>query len=135
MNFRLVLRSTDSVELYPDNTPWDFWVQLPKPLVCNGSWTIALLEITSRSTKVNRDLYVYCNVCENTIVGDREQPLLRRVFQTRNWNNIYEVPYEVSVRLGEIQSIHVYIRDVQGNPASFLKDGVTVTLRLKRNLL
>jgi hypothetical protein len=49
------------------------------------------------------DVYIYTNLCEDTIVGDKELPLLRRVYlKTSSPNEIFTHPYEVPTRLGQV---------------------------------
>lgn len=132
MSIRLVLRSSDSQNVYPGNTPYDFKVHLPKPLYFQGHWTVSLLEFSLLSGNTKPELYVCSNLCQDSIVGERELPLLRRVFLEKTGNNIYNNPYEVPLRLGEIQDVRVYIKDPTNQPASFLNGGVTVTLLLKK---
>ena len=134
MAIRLVLRSSDSHNIYPGNTSYDFKVHIPKPLYFQGHWTVSLLEFSLLSDDTKRELYVCSNLCQDSIVGERELPLLRRVFLEKAGNNIYNNPYEVPLRLGEFQDVRVYIRDSSNQAASFLKGGVTVTLLLKKRL-
>lgn len=47
----MVLKSTDSLDLYRNNKPYDFHVHLPIPLTLIGHWTVALLEACLPSTK------------------------------------------------------------------------------------
>jgi hypothetical protein len=81
-----------------------------------------------------KDVYIYSNLCEDTIVGDKELPLIRRVYLKRSSpNEIFIYPYEVATRLGEVRDvhIHVYIKDETGQEASFLREETNVTLKLK----
>lgn len=134
MSIRLVLRSSDSQHIYIGNTPYDFLVHLPKPLYLQGHWTVSLLEFNLSTTSTQPELYVCSNLCQDSIVGDRELPLLRLVNCKKSGNIIYNYPYEVPLRLGELQDVRVYIRDVNNQPASFLKGITTVTILLKKRL-
>lgn len=132
MDIRMVLRSTDSLDLYRNNKPYDFHVHLPRPLTLIGHWTVALLEAYLPWTKGKVDAYIYTNLCEDTIIGDKELPLLRRVnLKTSSPNEIFTFPYEVSARLGQVHDVHIYIKDANGQDASFLQDYTSVTLLLK----
>lgn len=133
MSIRLVLRSSDSQQVYNGNTPHDFMVHLPKPLYLQGHWTISLLEFILSVATPQPELYVCSNLCQDSIVGDRELPLLRLVNLKKAENIIYNYPYQVPLRLGEFQDVRVYIRDASNQPASFLKGVTTVTLLLKKN--
>ena len=136
MSIRLVLRSSDSQQVYNGNTPHDFMVHLPKPKPkhLQGHWTISLLEFNLSVATPQPELYVCSNLCQDSIVGDRELPLLRLMNLKKAENIIYNYPYQVPLRLGEFQDVRVYIRDASNQPASFLKGVTTVTLLLKKSL-
>ena len=109
MSIRLVLRSSDSQQVYNGNTPHDFMVHLPKPLYLHeGHWTVSLLELNLSVATTQPKLYVCSNLCQNSIVGDRVLPLLRLVNLVKAENIICIYPYQVSLRLGEFQDVRVY---------------------------
>lgn len=123
MSVRMVLQSTHSPSVHADNKPYDFRVHLPRPLTLLGDWTISLTEFSLKLQKavppsVRPELYVCSNLCDDTVVGETELPLLRRVFAKRYTNIIYEVPYEVPLRIGRFGDVHIYIRDSNNQPAS-----------------
>ena len=134
MDIRMVLKCTDSMELYTDNKPYAFSIQLPRPLTLKGYWSVALLEtfLPSRN-KHSDEVYIYTNLCEDTIVGNRELPLLRKVHleAEESSNKVFTFPYEVPVRLGQVHDVHVYIKDTKGLEARFLQEGVSLTLQLR----
>lgn len=133
----MVLASDDSKLMYPNNKPDDFRVHLSTPVVLGGYWTVSLLEICIERGKVQQyptsELFVFSNLCDNTVLGGHDVPLLRRVWLKGGQQNlIYQVPYDVPLRIGQFQDVHIYIKDHQGNQASFVNDKVTVTLHLKK---
>ena len=134
MSLRMVLKSTDSTLFHPNNTTFSFRVHLPHPLNLDGAWTISLLEFSldpgKTKQQVSLELFVCCNLCEDSIVGEREIPLLQRVYLEKQ--HIYQNPYEVPMKLGHFQDVHVYIRDAKPSPALFLSGEVTVTLLLRK---
>ena len=131
----MVLKSSDSPLFHPNNQPYNFRVHLPKPLNLNGVWTVSLLEFSLDPGQTKQqglpEVFLCSNICEDTIVGDKELPLIRRVYLEKE-NIIYQCPYEVPIKLGQFQDIHMYIRDAKGSPASFLIGEVTVTLLLRK---
>lgn len=148
---RMVIRSSDDDSLF-DNSPDEFKMQLDKQISLNGYWLVALTEIkisyTSTSKRI-QDLYVYTNVCAGSILGKTESPLLRRVHINKDNTNqikinkrttmianiIFQTPYYVPVRLGELDQIHFYIKDETGRQCSFLDRDSCVTLHFKRHPL
>ena len=135
MSVRMVLKSTDSPLFHASNQPYSFRVHLPQPLNLKGVWTVSLLEFSLDPGQTKQrglpEVFVCSNICEDTIVGDRELPLLRRVYLDKE-NIVYQSPYEVPIKLGHFQDVHVYIRDAKHSPASFLSGEVTVTLLLRK---
>lgn len=137
MTLRMVLSSSDSTEIYTNNKSHDFRVHLSKPMILTGNWTVSLLEFSmpiGQSKLATRELFIFASICGDTILSGNELPLLRRVYLTKDDNIIYQLPFEVPLRVGQFQDIHIYIKDVNGNPASFLKQKVTVTLQLKKHI-
>lgn len=136
MNIRMVLRSCDSVDMYGDNKPYDFIVHLSSPLSLSGYWTISLAEFSlighNSRLASQPELFLCSNVCDDNIVGGIKMPLLRRIYFEKPGNIIYHVPYEVRVKQGQLQDIHLYLRNEKNEPASFIRGQVCVTLLLKR---
>lgn len=60
--------------------------------------------------KFKTDVYIYSNLCEDTIVGDKELPLFRQscIFEKITKSDI-ENPYKVPTILGEVHDVHIYI--------------------------
>ena len=131
----MVLKSTDSPQFHPNNTTYNFRVHLAQPLQLTGTWTISLLEFSIDPGKTKQqvlpELFVCSSLCHDSIVGEREIPLLRRVYLEKP-NIIYQYPYEVPIKLGQFQDVHVYITDAKNAPASFLSGEVTVTSLLRK---
>lgn len=134
MSMRMVLKSTDSSTVHSDNKPQDFRVRLPRPLPLKGDWTVELTEFrNSKLTKTtDQEIFVYCSVCDDSIVGGSQKPLLRRIVLKNNNNVIFERPYRIPLRINDIGDIHVYIKDMQDADASFLTGESTVTLVFRR---
>ena len=87
-----------------------------------------------KSTYPTSELFVYSNLCDKTILAGREVPLLRRVWLDDDTQNIiFEFPYDVPLRIGQFQEVHIYINDVNGDLASFISNRVTVTLQLRKH--
>lgn len=135
MSLRLVLKSIHSTLFHPNNQPHSFRVHLPRPLNLQGVWTVSLLEFSHAPGKSKQqgfpEVFVCSNICEDTIVGDMELPLLRRIYLNKE-NIIYQSPSEVPIKVGQFQDVHVYIRDAKNSPASVLSGEVTVTLLLRK---
>ncbi len=85
------------------------------------------------------NLYVYTNIVEPRVVGDSLVPLLRIVpVQGTNGKMVattYENVQYAPVQVKQFQTIDVYIRDDTGQPVSFERGKVVVTLHLRRRQL
>lgn len=149
MSIRMVLKSTDGTHLFEKNTAHDFTVQLDRQINLEAYWVVALTEIDityKSSSKFIDDVYVYSNICEESFVGSTEKPLLRKVHiskdatemyvtkKTKHFrtNFIFNTPYYVPVRLGQVNQIHIYINDGKGRPCSFINLEACVTLHFKK---
>ena len=130
----MVLSSYDGNDFFPNNTSHNFVVKLNRALLFDGYWVVALTEIGTSERAQKDEFVVYSDICQDSFVGSSEQPLLRRIFyeDVNDKNIIYVNPYYVPVNLKDIQQIYIYIKDENGNEASFLKKKVTVALHLKK---
>ena len=132
----MVLSSNDSSDYFENNTPANFMVQLNRQLQFDGYWVVALTEFSTNSWTSDKtsDVYVCCDVCQESFFGTKELPLLRRVFlgSVKENNTVYTTPYYVPMKVGQMQQIRVYITDRDGNLVSFLDGPVNVTLHFKK---
>lgn len=81
--FYMIVRSTHSLQYYPDNKGEDFRIHLKKTLSLKGKWVVSLSNIEYRIQQSaafkTHNYWVHLNICQNSIVGDTSLPLLRRV--------------------------------------------------------
>lgn len=130
MSLRMVLKSSDSVSTHSSNQPWDFRVRLPRSLPLSGPWTVEMTEFCNDNigNLSNREIFVYCSICDDTIIGERQGPLLRHMYLTNAENNIFLRPYRIPLRINDLTDLHLYIKDRNHGDASFLTGESTVTL-------
>jgi hypothetical protein len=95
-----------------------------------GDWTVELTEFRNSNVQPASDkgIFVYCSVCDGSIVGERQKPLLRRIVLENESNVIFMRPYRVPLRINDLRDVHVYIRDKNDGDVSFLTGEWTVTL-------
>lgn len=137
MSVRLVVSSDDGKDLFLENKPHDFRVKLNQTIQLDGYWVVAVTEFTTterNDSDQKPELFIFSDICQDSFIGNNEQPLLRRIyFDRKKQNNIvYHNPYYIPVRFSEIQHLHFYIKDDKGQDASFLKQKVTITLHLEK---
>ena len=99
----IFISSLDSLEYSPDNTTYDFTVTLPEPII--GRYKVALTEI-SYPTHFE-DLYIFCDIVEQSYLQDKSLPLLRIVTGMGELNHLYYF----NVTRQVIQRLRVYILD------------------------
>ena len=133
MDHVILVRSNQSNAYFPNNTTYSFKTYLNKPLYLNGEWEIALLDIhiEDKITKNNRhELYLCCDVCTGVYVFCSQHSLLRRIFPAANntWSNIFSVPIYLPVKNSVICELEFYIKDENGEDASFIKKKKTFVL-------
>lgn len=130
MSLQMVLKSSYSASTHSDNKPWNFRVRLPRSLPLTGEWTVELTEFCNNNNirGLPKEIFVYCSICEDTIIGERQGPLLRRIYLTDSKNQIFLRPYRIPLRSNDLTDMHIYIKDNNTGDASFLTGDSTVTL-------
>ena len=126
---RIVLSSTDSIVKYVKNTAYDFHVQLPKPIHLQGHWTVSLTDL--QIPLINKSVLICTDICENSIIGEKELPVLRRVTPDSEYIEFGHLN-EIPIRIKHFQTIRIYIRDDNNSPVKLLNHKVTVTLEFKK---
>ena len=133
------IRSNESNHLFPENKPWHFKIHLKSPLVLKENGSVSLLEFQATASKsrnlysTNQTLFVFSNICSESIIDGEKKPLLRRVsmIKMRKWESIFNSPIYLSTNVNELFEFEIYIKDLQGHDASFLQDPVQLTLHIK----
>lgn len=136
MSFYVIVNSNQSLDFFPNNTPSYFCVHLKTPLQLQGIWKVGLSEIYIHENHIvssHRHLYVYTNICGESIVDGESQPLLRRLISNENgsWMNIFQPVFYLTVNKTQIYDIEFYIKTDSNQLASFLSSPVTLTLHFK----
>ena len=136
----LYLSSTDSDLLFADNETFRFKVHLKTPLNLRGYWKVGLVECHAKQTlsktkgsKKDEALYIFSDICKESILQGIEQPLLRRLQPNLKgqWAYTLDNVLYVPVRSKEITEFQVDIRLADGAHPSFLVSPVYMTLHLK----
>jgi hypothetical protein len=137
MDRYIYIRSEDSDTFFSDNQTHKFKVHLKTPLHLPGKWKVGLVHFYALSkggkVKPGDGLYVYSDICKESIVFGEERPLLRRMEQSnRNeWSYDIDNPYYLPLRMKYVTEFEVYIRHESDKAASDLLSPVYLTLHLK----
>lgn len=136
MSVYAIVSSDSSLQYFPQNKAYHFKCHLNTPLNLEGVWKVALVEATissSKQQKVFKPLYVYSNICGESIVDGDKQPILRKLIgnSSNNWDAIFEVGHYMPVKINSISDIDIYITTREGVLASFLDRPSNITLHFK----
>ncbi len=105
------------------------------PLFLYGDWTCALFDIQyGAPVQDTLNLWIYSNLCKESVVGDAKKPLLRRVHRETGTlvNKTLDLLY-APVRKRSYTTIRMYIRGDQDEVLSFAEELVSCTLHFKRD--
>lgn len=133
MSRYMIVQSDQNQDYFPDNTPYNFKIKLPEPVMLQGDWTVALTEITMREDRGNKDtciLYIYTNICSESFINGVNVPLLRRVVSINKGNFTFAPCYYIPVIKSELSEIEFTLENEQGHLAKHLKNPVSLTLHL-----
>lgn len=136
MSIYAIVSSDSSLHLYPENKAYHFKCHLNTPLHLEGVWRVALLEANvsaKKQLKTLKPLYVYSNICGESIVDGDQEPLLRKlqVNSPNNWDVIFEAGHYIPLKINNIADTDIYITTKEGVLASFLDQPSSVTLHFK----
>ena len=135
--YAIVHVSSDaSLSYFPQNKAYHFKCRLNTPLNLEGIWRVALLEAnisTTKSVKTFKPLYVYSNICGESIVDGDKQPILRKLTcnSPGNWDTVFEMGHYTPVKVNNIDDIDIYITTREGILASFIDQPSSITLHFK----
>lgn len=139
MDRYLYLRSNESDLYFDDNTAARFRVQLKFPLYLPGLWKVALVEFHATDKaragkRADNGIYVYADICKDSIVNGEERPLLRRLEKssTGKWDYLLNPPFYVPVSKTELREVEVYIKGDRDEDSTHLVEPVHLTLHLKQ---
>jgi hypothetical protein len=135
----IYVKSDESNSYFIDNTSYKFKVQLKLPLYLYGKWKVALVHFHATEkgnsvTKVDEGLYIYSDLCQESIVYGEERPLLRRIEKSSKgrWDYTFNNPFYVPVKKQELRDLEIYIKREHDKDAIELMKPVYLTLHLKR---
>ena len=136
-NAYIYLSSLDFSNIHPENKANNFTIVLPQKLQLSGVWSLGLLDIDI-NIKTGRmsQIFVVCDIVNNSYVGNQLHRVLRRVTVTSDIDTYtFSAPQYVTVEnTCDIQAINITILDCDTMLPSLLPLGkVNCTLHLKRD--
>lgn len=109
----------------------DTTIKLPTTLEVEG-YGCGVLELTGKVLSGFKEpLYLCCDICEESLVGDKRMPVLRflnRNLKNGNVNNSIDHVIWLHVMRPSISSIRLYIADENGQVVTVEKNSLHCTL-------
>ena len=110
----LYLTNASSQSFYQEtNDCYDFTCRLAEPLILEpiGSWMCCLTQcVIPNLTKA--PLYIICDVCDSTLLGEKKLPVLRVIHTTKSQFPDFSCAQYVSIR--EINQIRIRFQTADG---------------------
>lgn len=108
-SFYILLQSDSSINLFPQNSVFNFRSKLNKQYNLNDDWVVALcdLELYLSDTYLSENnLYIFCDIIAETQVGNTDEQMLRRVpirksdvsqdWLKTNFQTLYYIPLKTT---------------------------------------
>lgn len=132
----IYVQSNESDIYFSDNRVYKFKVHLKTPLTFHGLWKLALVEfhVTEKAkSKAGTALYIYTDLCKESIVHGEEKALLRRLEKNKKseWDYTLQTPFYLPVKKKELREFEIHIKLDDGNYPTYLRNPVNLTLHLK----
>lgn len=139
MDRYVYVSSDESDSYFPENEVYKFKVHLESPLFLTGFWKVGLVEFRAKQSKsklikTNGPLYIFTDLCKESIVNGVQQPLLRRLEKNvkDGWSHLLDPVIYLPVKRKELLEFEVYIKNEDESLPSFLQSPLHLTLHFKR---
>ena len=135
MSHYFFVSSEESKDIYPMNSLLDFTVELPRMYDLEGQWEIALLDMEVRKRSVSMpDLYLFCDLCENSYSLHSELPVLRRFTLKAGMriNLTFPTPYYIKLSRHMFNRFRIYLRNKVGQSIAVDKGTLYCTLHIRK---
>lgn len=142
------VRSFDSDQIFPNNSPASFIVQFGREIRFVGQWGVGLRDMNvespseSRADLAGQNMYIHTNIIDFSIVGGSLKQLLKRVSLGRPIHARNRIMYQMNeaersccccyykrITVPHCLRLEVHIEDQNGNLIDF-PDGTKISLSL-----
>ena len=135
MSFYVIVNSDRNLDFFPNNKPYRFWTHLTSQLSLKGKWKIALVDVKIDVDVMleHKDVYIYSNICGESIIDGSLKPLLRRICLRASDTGYYKFEHlsYVDVIKSELTDFEFYIKDEFNDACTFITQPVSLKLHLK----
>ncbi len=128
----IYVQSDESDSYFSDNSAYRFKVHLKTPLTLHGFWKVALVEFHV-TEKAGTALYIYTDLCKESIVHGEEKALLRRLEKNKKseWVYTIQTAFYLPVKKKELREFEICIKLDDGEYPAYLRNPLNLTLHLK----
>jgi hypothetical protein len=131
-SFVVYASSTDSKNIFTDNNPNDFIVQLDRNInLCAESY-VELLDIRCRiNERTKEEIYIFSDVCQESFLYGKLSPVLR-VFQLPGLkvsHTEFVRPIKLKTIQGQLNRFRIYIKPRETTSPPLSLSELNVTLR------
>ena len=123
----LVVGSADSKLIHPTNSPCEFIAELSRLTNLKGIWKCALVDYNIGKQQ-REDLYVYCDLIQESPVHGEKLPLLRIIRRSGDISN----PYYIPVNKDYVYRLRFTIKTAKGKLPSSPPTNCRFGLHLKK---
>ena len=88
----LFIGSSDSTDIHSENNSCEFIIELPRHINLEGNWTCAILECDIGPDTWEEELYISCDLIQNSCVHGKLAPVLAVVNKTTSFTNPFYIP-------------------------------------------
>ena len=137
-HYFLFLSCKDCLDIFPENKPSNFRIQLPTPLHLGSNWECALVDISfwpEFSTTKPTELFINTDIVNVSFALETLQPTIKRITVPASLNTKVNSVFPRldfhSVNQTIIQTFQIYITDEKGLEPSFSREELYCTLLLR----
>lgn len=140
MDRYVYIKSDDSGSYFPNNEVYKFRINLPSRMTLRGMWKVALVEFNvGENSKVKKGtteeaLYVYLDICGESVVHGQRLPLLRRLEKNKksSWEYQIDSPFYLPVKKKDFKELEVNIKLADDTNPSDLISPLHITLHFRQ---
>ena len=133
--YYLIISSDENNDLYPANTNLNFSIDLPSILSINKTWEVAVTELWIKSSENRVQVDLCADFCSESLINGKFLPFLRRIEMKKGYNHItYSFPHYVALSRSDIRYINFYIKPVNENSDSFIKNSLSLAVHFRKRI-
>lgn len=121
----LYVASDDCKDIYPNNSCWDFTVELPEEV--QGVCRVALTQVFFKQKSFARGLYfVICDICEESVVKGKRERILGTFFTPGSLDS----PDYIGTSRDPIKRLRFSVKDIHFETPKDYSGALNFTLHL-----